>query len=417
MKLNVFYGWWVLLASSALMVYGGGTFFYGLSVFVHPMVQELGWSMVLISGAFSLYRLEAGVAAPLAGYFLDRFGPRNLVRVGALIWGTGCIFLSRVDSVVTFYLAFLLISFGFSFTSGSAIGAPVIGKWFIKKRGLAIGIYIASAGLGGFLIPILSYFIMDYGWRKTLLFLGPMTWIYVLAFSFLLRATPESCGLLPDGVSVVPAQNASDSKPAVHVQETNYTLGQAFHTQAFWVLTVCFFLFQTTMGALFVHLIPHLITSGIESQTAALVLSVLTIASILGRIGFGWLGDIYPRKYLMILISFLQIASFLLLIQVRQAIQILPFLILYAPSYGGMLALKPAIVGEFFGRISFGTIYGVLQGISLFGGIIGPVAAGLVFDKTGNYGLAFILFAAGSLLSVILFLALKSPRPQEEYTN
>ena len=104
---GIFYGWWIVIACSILTFYGAGMFFYGFTVFVHPMAKELGWSMALISGAFSLYRLESGIGAPLAGFMLDRIGPRILILAGGLIWGAGFIYLSHVRTVIDFYVAFL----------------------------------------------------------------------------------------------------------------------------------------------------------------------------------------------------------------------------------------------------------------------------------------------------------------------
>ena len=131
---NVYPGWWMALTCALISFYGLGTFHYGFSVFVHPIVTELGWSMALVSGAFSLYRLESGVAAPLAGYLLDKIGPKKVVALGALLMGSGYMFLSQVRSILPFYLSFLIISTGFGFSTSSIIGSAMISKWFIRNR-------------------------------------------------------------------------------------------------------------------------------------------------------------------------------------------------------------------------------------------------------------------------------------------
>ncbi len=163
------------------------------------------------------------------------------------------------------------------------------------------------------------------------------------------------------------------------------------------------------MSAIFVHIVPYLITVGIEAQSAAFVVTFVTLTSILGRVGFGWFGDFVSRSRLLIVLSLLQLVGFLALTQVRQTIHIIPFLLFYAPSYGGMLALKPAIIGEYYGRKKFGTIYGAMQGISLLGAIAGPIIAGFVYDFHGSYHLALVFFGLLNILLFFLLLFLKSP--------
>lgn len=399
----------MVLACSLLSFYGAGTFHYGFGAFVNPVASELGWSMALISGAFSLYRLEAGVAAPLVGFLLDRIGPRKLVMSGAIVMGAGFIYLSRVNTVLPFYVVVIVISLGFSFTSGTAVGAPLIGKWFVKKRGKVLGFYTSALALGGLLVPVLSHLITVYGWRRTLLIIGPFTWLVGLPLSFVLKHKPEEHGLLPDGETSEHVENTLDSPEAAGVTEVDFSVRDAMLTPAFWLLTLCYFAFQMTMAALFVHLIPYLITVGIEARLAALAVTFVTLTSILGRMGFGWLGDLFSRKWLLIIVFLLQPAGIFALAQVRQVMHIIPFLLAYAPSYGGAVALRPAIIGEYYGRKNFGTIYGVIQGISTFGGIAGPIIMGLVYDIKGSYYLAFVFLALVNLFSALLLLFLRRP--------
>lgn len=406
---KVFYGWWILLACSLISAFGAGTFHYGFSAFVRPVALDLGWGMVLVSGAFSLYRLEAGILAPIAGFLLDRFGPRKLVISGAILMGAGFIFLSQAETVVPFYSAFIIISTGFTFTSGTAIGAPLIGKWFVKRRGRALGIYATIFGLGGLFVPVLSHLITLYGWRPVILAMGPVIWLVDLSLAFILRHKPEEHGLLPDGE---PPGNSSENQTSPEAEnntEADFSLRNAALTPSFWILTLCLLAFQMTMAAVYVHLINFLVTVGIETRLAAVAVTLLTLTSMSGRLGFGWLGDFVSKKRLLIIIFLLQGFGIFALAQVKQMWHIIPFLLAYAPGYGGALALKPAIVGEYYGRQNFGTIYGIIQGISTIGGITGPLIAGWVYDTNGNYFLAFMIFTAVNLAAALLLLFLRRP--------
>jgi MFS family permease len=184
---KVFYGWWIVLNCSILSIYASGIFYYGFGTFVKPIVAELGWSLALISGAFSLYRLEAGIAAPIVGFLLDKIGPVKLVFAGGILMGGGFIYLSQVATVLPFYASVITISLGWSAFAGSAMGNPLVGKWFVEKRGRALGIYSAARGLAGLIVPVVAYLIVSYGWRYALLIMGPFTWLVVLPLSFSLK--------------------------------------------------------------------------------------------------------------------------------------------------------------------------------------------------------------------------------------
>ena len=186
-KGKVFYGWWIVLVVSILSTYGSGVFYYGFSTFVKPVVKELAWSMTVVSGAFSIYRLEAGIAAPIVGYLLDRIGPQKLVFAGGLVMGRRF----HLSQLCKYRLAFLRRHYhyllGWSAFAGVSVGNPLVGKWFVKKRGSAIGIYGAARGLAGLLVPLVAYLIAHYGWRSALVIIGTTDLGYRPAVIFLLK--------------------------------------------------------------------------------------------------------------------------------------------------------------------------------------------------------------------------------------
>ncbi len=390
-KDHVFYGWWIVLVVSVLSVYGSGVFYYGFSTFVKPVVTELAWSMTAVSGAFSIYRLEAGISAPIVGYLLDRIGPQKLVFSGGLIMGGGFLYLSYVNTVLHFYAAIIMISFGWTACSGVAVGNPLVGKWFVKKRGNAIGIYGGARGFAGLLVPFVAYLIAHYGWRSTLLIIGPLTWLVVLPLSFALRHSPEQYGLLPDGEPSSPVVDGSEGRRgAADGVEANFSLRKSMATSSFWIITACLFTHQLTHSAVFVHIVPYLIDLGINPTSAASVVSFIALASTVSRYGFGWLSDRFNTKWLMVIIFVIQPIAIFSLMRVRIFVDIVPFLILYSIVYGGATIVMAIVVGDYYGRKNYGTIYGVISGLSTFGGIAGPLIAGRAYDINGNDRPAFI---------------------------
>jgi MFS family permease len=407
---KVFYGWWIVLICSLLSAYASGIFYYGFGTFVKPIVTELGWSMALVSGAFSLYRLEAGIAAPIVGFLLDRIGPKRLAFAGGILMGGGFIYLSQVTNVLPFYIAIFTTSSGWSAFAGTSFGNPLVGKWFVKKRGRALGIYAAARGFAGLLVPMVAYLIAHYGWRSALLIMGPITWLIVLPLSFALKHSPEKHGLLPDGEPSGPDHNhAHRAVNTAGVTEVEFTLGKAMLTLSFWIITICLFTFQVTQSAVFVHLVPYLIDIGIKPTSAASVVTFISLTSMLGRYGFGWLSDLFNKKWLLVILFILQSIGIFSLVHIRHFIDIITFVLVYSVAYGGTTVVKATITGEYYGRKNFGTIYGVIQGVSTFGSIAGPLIAGLVYDIKGSYYLAFTSFSLMMAFTALLTLLLKRP--------
>jgi MFS family permease len=411
-KSRIFYGWWIAFVLSIMSIYGNGIYYYGFSTFVKPIVKELAWSMTVVSGAFSIYRLEAGIAAPIVGYLLDRVGPKKLVFAGGLIMGSGFIYLSYVNTALHFYIAIITISCGWSACSGAAVCNPLLGKWFIKKRGHVIGTYNAAIGLAGLLVPGVAYLIGQYGWRSTLLMMGPLTWFVVLPLSFFLKHSPEQCGLLPDGEppTLVVDHDQRMGKEAEAV-EVDFSLRASMATSAFWILTVCFFMHQITQATVFVHLIPYLVDLGIDPTSAASVISLMVLISSAGRYGFGWLGDRFDKKYLLIILFMMQPIAIFSLLRAHFLMNVIPFVLLYSISYGGLIVVRATITGDYYGRMHYGKIFGTTQGFSTFGGIAGPIMAGLIYDINGSFKIAFISFAVMMGFTAFLISFLKRPAP------
>jgi len=407
---RVFYGWWIVGACSVLNIYCSGVFFYGFTVVVDPMARDLGLTMAVVSGAFSLQRLESGIAAPLIGYLFDRAGPRKLVMAGSAIMGGAFILLANSETVFPFYTAFFLISLGSGFVSGPAMAGALIGKWFMRRRGWALGVYSAGVGLSGLVAPLLSYLIGIYGWRPTLLFLGPFTLLVTMPLALVLRHKPEDRGLLPDGDPA--GSGIEDGNPAasaVLAAEPDFPVHRALRTRSFWLLTGCYLVFHTAMSALFVHIVPSLLNWGVQAQLAALVVSGITLVSIPGRLGFGRLADRFSKKWVLVAIFTFLALGMLAFANAQQPLFLILFLVAYSPAYGGAMVTRLAAIGEYYGRRNLGTINGVMTGFAMLGGIAGPVIAGYSFDSYGDYRPIFLILAAFSVLSVVLLSFLKRP--------
>ena len=397
---KIFYGWWIIIASSIITTYNGGILFYGFTAFFNPILNEFGWSRAATSLAFSLQRLEGGIAAPIVGYFIDRLGPRKMSLFAVTVFGLGFLLLSRVDSLPTFYIFFIIISIGHS-AGFYAVGAAVVANWFVRKRGKAMGFVTGGVCLAGTLVPVLVWLIDTYGWRQSLVIAGVGMWIIGIPLSFVFRNKPEAYGMLPDGDTEIKSPSVQPQESAV---ETEFTAMEAVKTRSFWMLAVGLSISFMAMSAVFVHIMPFLESIGISREKAGFVVTLTILLSVLGRIGLGWLSDYMDKRYVFCIALGLQTVGLLVFANIRSFWHILLFLATFSPGYGAPIPLRPAIQGEYFGRKQFGTIQGLLLSISTVSSMLGPPFAGWICDVTGSYRLAFLLLAVIPAVGILMFL-------------
>jgi len=410
---SIFYGWWIVIAVGIIHFWGAGTAFYSFTAFFNPIVAEYGWSYAATSFAMSLRSMETGIAAPIVGFLTDRYGPRRLVLAGSFLAGVGFILLSRVDSLWSFYAFSIFLSIGTSFCF-TVPGYTAIANWFEKKRSIALGLAIASIGGSGVIILLMNWLIEQYGWRNALVIAGLGMWIICIPAALVLRHHPEDYGYMPDGGKSEQAKSVkTQDETPVKAQHTGFKTMEAVKTRGFWLIAAGSTASATGVNAVGVHVMPSLLSIDIPRNTAGFLAALVVMSSIAGRLGFGWLGDRFPKKYLFGMALFLQAVSLLVLAYSHSLWQATLFAVLFGPGYGGVTALRFSIQAEYFGRRSFGSIQGLLSGIHTIGTIIGPVLAGWFFDIKGNYFLAWLVLGLSTLAVVpLLVLARESQKGQ-----
>ena len=428
---GIFYGWWIVLASMSILVIGSGLYWQGFGVFFLSLQEEFSTNRAALSGAIALSQLEGGMMGPLGGYLVDRFGPRRMISIGAIVMGVGFLLMSQVDSLLQFYVVFLgVISVGMSIgIRVPALVAPA--NWFVKKRGIAIGIALTGSGLGGLFIPFLGLLIVNYGWRWTAIVAGIAVWVLALPLAMVMRTRPEDYGMLPDGERPSERQTApavagtavgpSTVHTAAEHLEGDYTLRSALRQPVFWFLAIAFGLRQFAVGAISLHVVPFMVDTGRSLEVASSILAATTLTSVVGRLGFGWMADRFPPRYIMAVSMMMVGVGALILSNVTDGWTLLVlYIVVYAVGWGGGAVTMNATRGAYFGRRAFGTISGTMDFVQMFGLVLGPVFAGFVFDYTGSYTIAFTSFAVSAAASGVLMLFLRPPRrtptPQQDAT-
>ena len=196
---RIFFGWYIVAASAAANAVLSAAYFQGFSVLFLPIEQHFNWSRSTISAAMSLRQLESGVASPLVGFMLDRVSPRRMIFWSGLVTAAGLVALGFTTGIVTFYVAFLVISLGTSGVSHTVTWPVLIARWFRRKRGLAMGLAVLGPIFGSPFVILNTALEEQIGWRAVLIGYGILVAIAISALSALARDRPESYGLLPDG--------------------------------------------------------------------------------------------------------------------------------------------------------------------------------------------------------------------------
>ncbi|MFC1901472.1 MFS transporter [Chloroflexota bacterium] len=399
---RVFYGWWIVGALFIISLYSYGTISYGFTAIFLPIADEFGWSYTQISIAASLRGVEAGLLAPVIGILVDRWGPRRMLFMGAIINGLGLMLLSRITSLGMFYTAFFLISLGMSTCTGTTTMTAVT-HWFRRKVSTAMGIMVCGTGLGGILVPVVVLLVSTFGWRMTMFVLGLGHWAITLPLSLVVRHKPEQYGYLPDG-EIVGAEVVAEELGPAQTAEVAIGAKQALTSRTFLHMALAFMCGGLLSVSAVTHVMPYLDSVGIAVSTSGLLASAIPLASIAGRLGFGWIGDRLNKKGTTAL-SFVIMCLGLLLfssVSIGRMWFLVPSLIIFGIGYGGNVIMTPALISEYFGRIRFGTILGFIMGSIMVGAMIGPPLAGWVFDTWGSYQGAWLGYCALSLAAAVV---------------
>lgn len=394
---GIFYGWWIVLAAFMIALYVAGTIFFGFTAFLEPIADEFGWSYTMISLIAALRGLNMGIFAPLAGILVDRVGSRKMIVFGTIVMGTGLVSIGHTNSLAWFFMSFLLLSLGAGGCT-SVVLMTVVAAWFRRKVGKAMGLVACGFGAGGLLVPMNVWLIDNYSWRTAAIVLGLAMIAVGVPLSFVIRNTPEERGLLPDGDGYAGAESGSVEADV----EVNMELRQAVRTKLFWIVNGAEAVRMMVVTSVVMHIMPYMGSLGVPRLKAGLVASAIPLLSIIGRLGFGWLGDIYSKQKVMALAICFMSIGMLFLSYAGNWWTIVLFLVFFAPGFGGNTTLRGAIIRENFGLTSFGKILGITLGISSVTGIVGPVMAGWSYDVIGSYKVVWVVFTVIASISGVV---------------
>ena len=407
-KTRLFWGWYIVAGAFLLMALNYGAR-YSFGIFVQPLTADNGWSRSVVSLAASINLLVYAFGGISSGRLLDRVAPRWIVTAGAVVSAAGFLLCAGAETPLDFFFAYgVLYGLGSSWT-GTVTVTSSVSKWFVRKRGLAIGISSMGVSFGTLtLTPATAYILQHFSWKAGFLFIGFSLLIPGILIAQLLmrRTVPEAYGLKPDGQSPAEEQRLAVGGPAP--PPAPVSAKDIRRDSRFWILALCHG--TAVMAALmaFVHQVPYAIDNGIAKVAAAISLGAMGFAGLLGQFFFGWISDrIGDPKYSAALGYAFMAAGTIMLLQTRTVEMLLAYSVVFGFGYGCLGPLLPIIAADRFGRQSIGAIFGMLVFFVVgIGGSLGPLVGGLVYDATGSYrsawwlNLALLVAATAGIVSL-----------------
>jgi len=403
---RVFYGWRIVFLVSLFLAVGSGILYHGFTIFFLPLKRDLVVSSAAISLLYGASRLEGGFEGPVVGYLIDRFGPRVMMLTGAILSGSGLILLSVVDSFIEFFFIYVFIV-ALGFNAGFFHPAQAaVNNWFILHRGKVFAIVGSSASVGGVIMaPILSQLILGLGWRPTAIIAGLIVLAVTVPCALKIHRSPEVLGLYPDGRPPDPPKGEGSIRGGAEDRKIEFSVREAMRTSTYWVLFSALTFRILVTVALTVHFVPLLVWKGMNEATSAYLVSLFAFGTIVISLISGWLGDRW-NKALICGVGVLPAAGAVLALILGQSRIALYSLPIGLAVTMGTVPLNWALIGDFFGRRSYGMLRGIM-GIGYgLGTFLSPIYAGWIFDQSGSYQIALWTFFFILLLASIFFTLL-----------
>lgn len=363
---------------------------FSFGLFFKVFEAEFGWSRTLLSACSALAFLVMGVLAMAGGRLSDRFGPTRVLSVTGVLYGLGYVLMSQVSAPWQMFVIFGLF-LGLGMSTHDVVTLSTIARWFENRRGIMTGVVKVGTAFGQMAMPpIVAFLILTLGWRSATVAMGIGAAILLLIAALSMSRPPE------------PVRGPSDAPPA------GLSFAQARGSRLFWTLCAIQFLFFPSLMTVPLHLAVHGMDLGMTAPKAAVLLSVIGAASVAGRLIVGGLVDRIGGKNAFLLCFGALICGLAGFLLTQMHVLLFCVVAIYGFGHGGFFTVVSPTVAEYFGMRAHGAVFGTVLFFGTVGGSVGPILAGLAFDVTGSYQIAF--FSLLTLAVIGLGLVLTLPR-------
>ncbi|MFH1480087.1 MAG: MFS transporter [Pseudomonadota bacterium] len=396
-KGSTVYHSWLMVAACFTLTLTLGETFWTFGIFFKPLEHEFGWNRAVISSIFTAFLLGYAVSAIASGKLADRYRPRPILLISALLIGVGLCLCSLASNIHHFHLFLFTVGLG----SGATWSVPnaTVQRWFYGKKnaGLALGIVVSGVGVGAMVFaPLINYWISTSGWRNTFLIIGVLFFSIMVTASLVIRPSPpDTMGKVHDDHPEAVPNDVALRAPK------RLLLTWAFAAMAFMV-SAGVFAFQIISA----HIVPHATDVGISPSASAAALGLMGGFSVPGRIASGLLASRWGWRKLLSIAFFGMGASIVWLLILKDVRMLYAFVFFYGVFHGIRISGQVGVLAEIFGVRSLGELIGVSSALAMAVGAFAPYIAGVVFDTKGTYAPVFliviVLLVAAGLVAAML---------------
>ena len=413
---SLYYGWIIIAALFVVNFAIQATGMFNLGLFVIPMCNDMGISRGQFGWFATVRLLSGGVAVWLLGRLVDRFGSRTLIPLSAVLTGLFMMGVGASTHVLYIILLFSLIGFsGLSAGGGGILTMVPVAKWFVRRRGLALGISTLGIGVGAMtFIPVTQFLIDRFGWRMAWVLLAIIMMVLIVPVSaIVIRREPEDMNLLPYGASEADEAGYSQSNS---MDETVWTVSEALRTRAFWFINAALLLWGMANGGS-VHRMAFWIGLGFDPRLVSFVFTIDAVGFTIMTFVAGVLLDRFPPRFVQAGAFAGIMGSVLLMVVASQTYHMLFSVILFGLAAGTTIVSQTYLWAHYYGRVFLGSIRGVTLPFFLAAAAIGAPLTGYIFDYTGSYQPAWKLFIGVYFIGFLCILAAKPPSKKTADSN
>ena len=367
-----------------------GIAYYGLPFFFDFMTKDFGWSRTTVTSGNALGKLLIGpLFGFIAGWLIDRYGPRRLMLLGSVFMGVALIGLGYNGGTLwLFYMFYIFNALGYV-CAGPLPCQVLISRWFDKNRGKAMGIAYLGIGLGGTLVPLLATKLESgFGWNMSLACLGVLVMLISMPMVFFIKERKKS-----------EDKTEKKAEPAVPIKSI-------LTNRNFYLLGIGSMCAIGVVGGIGQHIKLYLRDVNYTQEQAAHIMSLILMMSLIGRVLMGWLADMFSRKYIMILIYLMVASAIPLLLLPDFPGRIYVFAVIYGIGLGGDYMIIPLMAGDLFGVRALGRTMGIILVADGIAESLFPMLVGATYDATGNYSLGFMILICVAVAGAVFIFFL-----------
>jgi len=406
---RLYYGWYVVLACNCVATITWGVGIFNQGVFLAYFREAYGWSPATMSVGSTVFHLAAGFIGVAIGRIIDRRGPRPILIGGAAAMGVGAILFGFAGAEWQVFPAFVVLSIGFASLHTVTLG-KIVARWFRRHRARAMALATFGASVGGaLLVPMNAWLLKNWGGPTGGLTLAALSLLIVAPLAlFVIKDGPETLGLRPDGDGA--PENGSGDEAADAHDLREWSVAEATRTVAFWAISVSFFAAMLTQSGMLLHHMMFLQkTFGLVG--AASVITVTTIAGMVGRVLFASFGDRWRSRDIATGILLLEATAFLLFAFYPVPWTLILGSAIFGFSMGLVVTLQPLTTAECFGQRSFGRVFGPIYLWIRIGSALGPLIIGVLYALNDSYTAAWVVLAVMLIIAAVTIRWATPPEP------